>query len=117
MPDRRLVAIVTGMMLVMGSWAGRAEPTLDQMRSIDALLSRNDLTGLWAFLQQNQDLLVGDDELAVELRRFCDDVTVGGLNCNYQPPLAVTVTPAETAQAMPDDPFASRAFRDLPGIY
>lgn len=118
MPDRRLVAIVTGLMLVMGSLGGRAaEPTLEQLRSIDTLLSRNDTTGLWAFLQQHPELLTGDDALAVELRRFCTDVTVGRLSCHYETPLADTAAATDTPDGLTEDPFVARAFQDLPGIY
>ncbi|TCO70826.1 hypothetical protein [Rhodovulum euryhalinum] len=90
MPDRRLIAIVTGLMLIVGSLAARAaEPTLDQLRVIDALLTRNDTRGLLAFLEQNPDLLLGEDELSAELRRFATTVSGGRLRVDFvaAPPL------------------------------
>lgn len=87
MPDRRLVAIVTGLMLIMGGLGGAraAEPTLDQLRIIDGLLTRNDTRALLSYLMQNPELLAGEDELAVELRRFAAEISGGRLRIDYAP--------------------------------
>lgn len=97
MPNRRLVAIVTGLMLVFGGvLPGTAAPTLEQLQTIDGLLSRKDTRGLWAYLQQNPQLLTGDDELAMELRKFCTDVTLGRLSCHYVPSASASELPGVT---------------------
>lgn len=110
MPDKRLVAIVTGLMLIVGGLsAGAQEPSLDQLRTIDALLSRNDSEGLLAFLLANPALLSGEDELAAELRKFVADASGGRLKVDY----VSSSTPA--APVVPAVP--TRGATDLPGIY
>lgn len=87
MPDRRLMAIVTGLMLIVGGLGGaRADqPTLDQLRTIDRLLTLNDTRALLDYLLDNPELLAGEDELAVELRRFATDIGGGRLRADYVP--------------------------------
>ncbi|GAA0291657.1 hypothetical protein GCM10008966_10740 [Rhodovulum strictum] len=41
--------------------------------------------GLWRYLRENPELMAGEDELAVELRRFCQDMTLGRLSFDYIP--------------------------------
>ncbi|SIO57163.1 hypothetical protein SAMN05444722_3692 [Rhodovulum sp. ES.010] len=88
MPDRRLVAIVTGLMLVMGGLGAGAEPTLQQLRTIDSLLTRNDTAGLLDYLLENPQVMAGDDELGRELRQFVSDASNGRLRVDYVSPTA-----------------------------
>lgn len=113
MPDRRLVAIVTALLFVMGGLGAQAaEATLEQLRAIDQMLTRKDTRALWSFLRDNPQLMSGDDELAQELRRFCTDVTLGRMSCDYVPAAAVP-------PVMPDAVMASDVAADPPstGIY
>lgn len=107
MPDRRLVAIVTGLLLIVGGLsAGAQEPSLDQLRTIDVLLSRNDSQGLLTFLLENPALLSGEDELAAELRKFVTDASGGRLRVDY--------VSSGTPGALD---VATRGATDLPGTY
>lgn len=85
MPDKRLVAVVTALMMSTGALSARAEATLEQLQTIDRLLSANDSRALWFYMQRHPELLAGDDELALELRKFCNDITLGRLSCHYVP--------------------------------
>lgn len=85
MLDKRLVAVVTALMMSTVTLGAHAEATLEQLQVIDRLLSANDTRALWLYMQQHPELLVGDDELALELRKFCNDVTLGRLRCHYIP--------------------------------
>jgi len=110
MPDRRLVAIVTGLMLIVGGLAARAaEPTLEQLRVIDTLLSRNDTQGLLDFLKGNPALLAGEDELSAELRNFAKVAAGGRLRMDY--------VPAPTYARPPQVTSAATSASTFPGIY
>ncbi|TCP41822.1 hypothetical protein [Rhodovulum marinum] len=111
MPDRRLMAIVTGLMLIMGGLGGAraAEPTLEQLRTIDQLLTRNDTRALLSFLLDNPDLLSGDDELAVELRRFATEISGGRLRADY--------VPAPRYDGQPQVSSSAASAAAFPGIY
>ncbi|WP_068112982.1 hypothetical protein [Tropicimonas marinistellae] len=85
MPDKRLVAVVTALMMSTAAFGVRAQATLEQLETIDRLLSTNDTRALWFYMQQNPELLAGNDELSLELRKFCNDVTLGRLRCHYVP--------------------------------
>ncbi|SFC23691.1 hypothetical protein [Tropicimonas isoalkanivorans] len=95
MPDKRLVAVVTALMMSALAPGADAEATLEQLETIDRLLSANDTRALWAYMQQYPELLSGEDELSLELRKFCNDVTLGRLSCHYVP----GSSPAEAAGA------------------
>lgn len=68
---RKLRVMVSAMLV--GVQLGRAvaaEPGLDQLAQIEMFLSNNDIPGLRRFLETNPELLAGDTELALLLRRF-----------------------------------------------
>jgi len=71
MVRRRMATTVAAMIVAaqLGSPLA-AEPTVDQLNDIKAMLSENDISGLQAYLAVNAELLEGDGQLAILLRRF-----------------------------------------------
>ncbi|TMV04212.1 hypothetical protein FGK63_18160 [Ruegeria sediminis] len=84
MPDKRLVAVVTALLLMMTSHGARADASLEQLLIIDQLLTKNDTKSLWTYIHENPELLRGDDELARELRNFYDTAAVGRLRFDFE---------------------------------
>ena len=80
MPNPRLLAIITGLLLISG---GRsfAEYTVDQLKTIEQLIVARNSAGLGQYLAANARITVGDDPLAVELRRFLGCARSGQLDC------------------------------------
>ncbi|MGC8202967.1 hypothetical protein ACP2AV_09710 [Aliiroseovarius sp. PTFE2010] len=73
--NKRLVAIVTGFLLIAGRASpGMGAPSWDQLTTIDAYLSQNDTRGLLQFLAVHPELMQGEDELAAELRSFAAEM-------------------------------------------
>ncbi|MFD0981443.1 hypothetical protein [Tropicimonas aquimaris] len=77
--------MVTALMMSAAAFGARGEVTLEQLQTIDSLLTTNNTRALWAYLQEYPELLAGEDELSLELRKFCTDVTLGRLRCHYIP--------------------------------
>ena len=69
---RRLGATVSAMILAvqLGGIAAAAEPTVDQLVEIREYLAENDIGALRSYLEQYPDLLDGDSQLAILLRKF-----------------------------------------------
>jgi hypothetical protein len=70
---KRKVAITVSAMILaaqLGSPIAAQEPSLQHLTQIAALLTDNDIDGLRAYLEANPDLLEGDSQLAILLRRF-----------------------------------------------
>jgi hypothetical protein len=70
---KRKVAITVSAMILaaqLGSPIAAQEPSLQHLTQIAALLTENDIDGLRAYLEANPDLLEGDSQLAILLRRF-----------------------------------------------
>ena len=85
MPNSRLVAIVTALVLVAGTPGAHAEMTLEQLLVIERYIQNKDTVGLFRYLQSNPTLLEGDDPLAVELQVFVDsmeDDLIGNLSAS-----------------------------------
>ena len=80
MPNPRLLAIITGLLLISGG-RGFAEYTVDQLKAIEQLIVARDSAGLGRYLSANAQVTVGDDPLAVELRRFLGCARSGDLDC------------------------------------
>ena len=81
MPNPRLMAVVTVLLLVAGPQAGQARYTLAQLQVIEQFILARDCAGLEAYLIQNREILEGDDPLAVELRNFMAGVSSGLIQC------------------------------------
>lgn len=70
--NRQIGILVSAMILgaQLGSPAGAAEPTTDQLREIAQMLSSDDYPGLRSYLRANPGLLVEDTTLSGLLREF-----------------------------------------------
>ena len=80
-PDRKLVAVVTAMMLVAPPARSQDQYSLSELLTLDGLIGAQDCGGLWSHLQGNPALMAGNDPLARELRTFAESVQRGALNC------------------------------------
>lgn len=70
MPDSRLIAVITALMLSVGASPSYADFTLEELQLIEQLVLARDTEGLGRFLATNPKLIRGDDPLARELRGF-----------------------------------------------
>ena len=112
---RRLSATVSAMIVAMhlGSPIA-AEPSVDQLIEIKEILTQNDVAGLRAYIDRYPELLDGDSQLAVLLRRFMlesrhlpnyllsDSVPGGGADQTGDPPRAAG--PGDDGGGGTDDP-------------
>lgn len=82
MPDPRLVAVITAMMLIGGGFgaAARAEFSLAQLQDLERLVLARDTGALWAYIQAHPEVLQGTDPLAHELRLFAEATARGQLD-------------------------------------
>jgi len=82
MPDPRLVAVITAMMLIAGGFGGaaRAEFSLAQLQELERLVLARDTGALWAYIQDHPEVLQGEDPLAQELRLFAEATARGQLD-------------------------------------
>jgi hypothetical protein len=82
MPDKRLLAIVTVMMMVGTQGQAQQQPfSIAELRKIEALISGRDCGALYDYVASNPRLTFGRDPLAVELRSFQQEVETGRLEC------------------------------------
>ncbi len=72
MNHRTFAASISALILAtqLGSPLLSAEPNLEQLSRIEALLADNDVAGLRDYIERNPELLEGDAEMAQLLRRF-----------------------------------------------
>ncbi|WP_284162722.1 hypothetical protein [Frigidibacter sp. SD6-1] len=81
MPDPRLLAIVTALVLLGSGAPCRADFSLDQLKTIEQLVLSRDSLALGRYLASNPRLTQGDDPLARELRSFQNCMSSGRLDC------------------------------------
>lgn len=93
MPDIRLLALITALMLVAGNSPARADYTISQLEEIERLILRKDCGALWLYLQANPGIMTGGDALSVELRAFADATALGRIDC-FNAPTASIAAPA-----------------------
>lgn len=72
MNRRKLTSSISALILAtqLGSPLLSAEPNLEQLSRIEALLAENDVAGLRAYIERNPELLDGESEMARLLREF-----------------------------------------------
>ena len=72
MKHRKFVSLASAMILAaqLGSPLAAAEPTLEQLRRIEAYLAENDVAGLRTYIDRHPELLEGESEMARLLREF-----------------------------------------------
>lgn len=80
MPDPRLVAVITALLMLAGTAPVRAAYDLAQLQQIEDMILRKDSAALWEYLVANPSIMAGDDALALELRLFVAATERGALN-------------------------------------
>lgn len=80
MANNKLLAIVTvlSLMATHGS-AQQQDPSVEELLTIEKLLSDREWRALFVYLEANPQLTTGQSALAVELRAFVDDAKRGQL--------------------------------------
>jgi len=90
MPNPRLTAVITAL-IMMGSGHGvNAAYNLTQLQIIEGYILAKNCGGLLGYLNQNPTIMAGNDPLAQELRSFANGVEGGIIEC-----LSQTVQPTE----------------------
>jgi hypothetical protein len=90
-----LIAVVTALLMIAP--AGRAAAaTLDQLVTIDNMIAQRDWGALWSYVNANPSLLVGNDPLAVELRRFILSMNTETMDAYAQTPFVTDRPPHGT---------------------
>lgn len=80
MANNRLLAVVT-MMILAGSFnSAHADPTLEDLQTIDKLIQDGNWDDLYSFVNSNPRLTDGQTALATELQSFKADVEQGQLS-------------------------------------
>lgn len=98
MPEPRLMAVITALVLMMGTSAARAAYDVEELRQIEGLILRKDCGALWQYLVDNPAIMAGEDALARELRIFVAATERGQLACfAARPPAPAIVQPAPVA--------------------
>jgi len=88
MPNPRLLAVVTALMLSAGTPAAHASYTLTDLQRIEQLILDREWNELRAYIASKPDLARGDDPLASELRTFLETSRDGFLAQIFNPPQA-----------------------------
>lgn len=81
MPEPRLMAIVTALMLMAGTVPARAAYDIAQLQQIERYIVSKDCGALWQYLTVNPGIMSGDDALARELRVFVSATERGQIAC------------------------------------
>lgn len=80
----------------LGSTLSAAEPSLEQLNAVAALLEENDVQGLRDYLDLHPELAEGDTTLAVLLRRFLVE-SATATYFDFRPDLSDAVTDSQNA--------------------
>lgn len=91
MPEPRLIAVLTAIVLLAGTAPLRAAYSLEELREIERLVLAKDSAALGAFLAVNPGITSGDDPLARELRSFQNCLRSGRLECFASPKVVTKV--------------------------
>jgi hypothetical protein len=95
---RKTLVVVTSMLLAaqLGSTLSAAEPSLEQLNTVAALLEENNVQGLRDYLDLHPELAEGETTLAVLLRRFLVE-SVAAPYFDFKPDLSDAVTNSQNA--------------------
>lgn len=80
MADRKLLAIVTVLILVGSSGSAQQDASINDLLEIERLIEDGDWRALYSFLLENPQLTVGNSPLAMQLQSFSADVESGRLD-------------------------------------
>ena len=81
MPDPRLTAVITALIMMGSGHGANAAYNLTQLQIIEGYILAKNCGGLLGYLNQNPTIMAGDDPLAQELRSFADGVEGGIIEC------------------------------------
>lgn len=81
MSERRLLAVITAMLLVGSPAQSQQAASLEDLYELEELIVGKDCLALFSFVLARPYLLEGEDVLATELGLFVDDVQQGNVNC------------------------------------
>ena len=81
MPNPRLTAILTALMLSSAATPGYGEYSLEELQLLEQLVVMKDTVALGRLLAANPQFARGDDPLARELRGFQTCYRTGQLDC------------------------------------
>lgn len=81
MPNQRLIAILTMLVMTGSGNAARSELSLDDLQAVEGLIQGGDCSALWEHLRVNPQLRRGDDPVAAELSDFFNSTRLGNLDC------------------------------------
>lgn len=81
MPNPKLTAILTALMLSATAMPGFGDYSLEELQLLEQLVVTKDTVGLGRLLATNPQFVRGDDPLARELRGFQTCYQAGGLEC------------------------------------
>lgn len=106
MPEPRLMAVITALLMLAGTSPARAAYDVGQLRQIEGLILARDCGALWQYLVTNPAIMAGEDALARELRVFVSATERGQLDCfAARSPVPALALPA------PVVPFATASVR------
>lgn len=80
MPEPRLLAVITALLMIAGVPA-RADYDIEQLQQIEQYILQKDCAALWQYLVANPSIMSGSDALARELKIFVAATERGQLDC------------------------------------
>lgn len=101
MPNSKLTAIITALMLSAAAAPTYADFSLEELQLIEQLVLAKDTVGLGRLLAANPRLAVGEDPLARELRGFNACYQIGRLDCFASPRVVKVVRGQATGEPVP----------------
>ena len=98
MAEKRLLAIVTVLLLMGTSGNAQQGPSINDLRTIERLIEGGDWRALYTYIDANPRLTAGNSALAVELRSFAEDAERGRLN-QFDAPQSSRADPRSAANS------------------
>lgn len=93
MPNPKLMAVITALIMITGSSGLRAEYSLAQLQELERLILGKNCGNLWDYLQKNPEIMAGNDALARELQVFVQSTQNGLLSCFAARTATIAPTP------------------------
>ena len=81
MPNQKLIAILTMLVMTGSGSAVRSELSFGDLQAVEGLIQGGDCSALWEHLRVNPHLRRGDDPIAAELQDFFNSTRQGDLDC------------------------------------
>ncbi len=119
MPEHRLLALITAaLMLGPSQTLGQQAASLQELYTLERLISGKDCGALHSFVSSRGYLISGSDALSQELQKFMRDVETGRLDCFTTAALAprpATPLPPSRGQTgqLPASANVNDQFRDI----